>query len=486
MKRIALLATALVVGFAAIAAPVTPQRAKRVAGTVLQKSDAELVEVGEEIGFQHLFCFNQKDGEGFVVVSSDDCLTPVIAFSEEGSLDLESLNPSARWWLGQYDVAVELSDKETDPVIAKQWKDLEQGIWAGNSKHDMIPSLLDGISWNQGAPYNMLCPGESVTGCVATAYGQIMRYWKFPEHGWGSHSYTGEGKPIHYPNWSYGTLSADFEHTYYDWEHMPKVAYINSSDSEKVAVATLLYHIGVALDMNYSPDGSMSWSLYEYSIADGTGELDPKIGSEYRIPKFFGYRYDYAGMRDSIGDDARWNDMLYQSLAEGKPIYYAGWSVDSTSPRGYSTTSGHGFVIDGYRDGGGTSYYRLNWGWGGSSDGWFTIDNLRPRAGVGSSARYDFTQWHGAVIGLEPDSTYNGGIPSGITRPYTQQGSVMGLTGAILVRDAANSIIEVYDMMGRRVAKRDKSAEKEWLCSVKRGIYVVRIGNGKGMKILSH
>ena len=481
MKKIALLTTVLIMGVTTIASPVTTQRAKHVAATVLQKADAELVEVGKDVGFQHLFCFNQTDGKGFVVVSSDDCFTPVIAFSEENSLNPNDINPSARWWLEQYDKAAQMSVKEYDPFIAKQWQDLEDGVWASNSKHDKILSLLDGISWNQGAPYNMLCPGGSVTGCVATAYGQIMRYWKYPEHGFGSHSYTGEGKPIHYPVWNYGTLSADFEHTYYDWEHMPKVAYINSSDTAKMAVATLLYHIGVALDMNYSPNGSMSWSLYEYSIAEGAGELDPEIGSEYRIPRYFGYRYDYAGMRDSIGDDARWNEMLYQSLAEGKPIYYAGWSEDASSPLGYSTTSGHGFVIDGYRDGGGTSYYRLNWGWGGSSDGWFTIDNLRPRVSVGSSETYDFTKWHGAVIGFAPDSSR-----LNIQPIQTQQGKAFGINGAILVREAQGSSIAVYDMMGRCVAQRGKTDDSEWRCNVRRGIYVVRIGNGKGIKVASY
>lgn len=487
MKKIVFLAFALLLTIATLAGPVTPQRAQAVASTVLRTTATELQEVAREAGFEHLYCYNyaSEGRQGFVVVSGDDLLSPVIAFSEEGVMNPATINPSVRWWLSQYDVVYDAAKGITpDAAVSQQWKDLENGIWASRSKREGVPSLLDGIKWGQGAPYNMFCPGNSVTGCVATAFGQIMRYWKFPEHGWGSHSYTGEGKPIHYPNWTYGTLSVDYQNTYYDWEHMPKELYLNSSDTEKVAVAQLLYHIGVSLDMNYSPNGSGCWSLYEYSIAQGAGELDSMIGADKRIPRYFGYRYSYAGMRDSIGNDSIWTEMLYQSLAEGKPIYYAGWAVDTTSPTGYSPTDGHGFVMDGYRETAGIEYFRFNWGWNGSCDGWFMINKLTPRTGVGPNAyTYDFTRGHGAVIGLEPDSNYNGEHPYGVDPVLTQQGKVFGFDGRIFVRGAENAMISVFDVMGRCVAHREKMSQGEWQCDVPRGVYVVRIGNARGMKV---
>lgn len=484
MKKFTFFLLIVTAAISAVAGPVEQKRAIKVAAHMACVDENRLQDVGVIAGLEHLYCFNYSDGDrqGFVIVSSNDAAMPVLAFSEEELLDPNDLNPSVRWWLSQYDRSLSaLGDRKADGKVARMWEALETGTLKEGNEHEDVEMLLGGIKWGQGKPYNNRCPAKnptdiSVTGCVATAFGQIMYYWKFPEHGWGSHSYTGEGKPIHYPDWTFGTLSADFEHTYYDWDHMLNKVFINSTDSAKTAVATLLYHLGVALDMNYSPEGSGCWSLFEYSIADGAGELDPQIGAEYRIPRYFGYRYDYAGMRDSIGNDSVWHEMLYKSLSEGKPIYYAGWAADE-SPSGHSNTSGHGFIIDGYRGSTGIPYYHLNWGWDGSGNAWFTIDGLTPNGN-------DFTQWHGAIIGLEPDSTYNGELAAGISNATTAHGKAYGQQGTLVVNGAENHLVEVYDMMGRAVAQRGKSADGDWRCALPSGLYVVKIGNEKGIKVV--
>ncbi|MBO4599311.1 MAG: C10 family peptidase, partial [Bacteroidales bacterium] len=368
------------------------------------------------------------------------------------------------------------------PSIRQKWAELEtaealdktRSLLAAKGEYlnDNIPQLLGQMRWGQGAPYNNLCPGGSVTGCVATAFGMIMNYWDYPEHGFGMHSYNGADNPAAYPNWTYGVQYADFEHTYYDWEHMEDYAYINSSPEVKTAIATLLYHIGVSLDMHYTPNGSGCWSLPEYALFDTSLHLAPiayTMGADYRIPRHFGYKYSYSGLRDSVGNDSLWLTMLYNSLAEGKPIYYAGWAA-ADNEAGHSGTSGHGYIIDGYfSDAFDTNFFHINWGWSGSSDGFFKLDAMRP-------SNNDFTRWHGAIIGLEPDTSYHGYDYTGIKPVLTYGFKVKGMQGFISFSNVHDQPIFVYDLEGRLVTYRASSPASEWNIGVRPGLYIVRVG----------
>ena len=439
----------------------------------------------------HLFNYQYGDREGFVIVSGDDIAAPVLAFSDEGQMDLCNASPAARYWIERYSQQIAAGREKAmhaTPAIARKWAVLEdkEAVEAmltakGDFYHDNIRQLLGNMRWNQGDPYNRLCPQKgskrAVTGCVATAFGMIMNYWDYPVHGFGNHSYNGADNPAAYPNWKYGELSADFENTYYDWAHMDDWAAINSSDSVVEAISTLLYQLGVAFDMNYSPDGSGCWSLKEYAMFDTSLHLQPTVGAEYRIPKHFGYKFSYAGMRDSIGDDTLWMQMLYNSLAEGKPIYYAGWAVENNEA-GHSATSGHGFIIDGYfSDEVDSNLFHLNWGWGGADNGLFKIDALTPGGN-------DFTQWHGAVIGMEPDTSYHGYNPAAIRQLVLSNAIVYSEDGSIVVKSAENAAVIVYDIMGRKVGCRDNHEAADWSLRVRPGIYLVRIGNIAAKKIV--
>ena len=461
---------------AAFAAPVGRERAAKVAEHAVVRFCAELhgitpaseaVELTEvpsvvDAGILHVFNYNYAGVEGFIIVSGDDCCDPVLAFSDAGVTELAS-NPAFMQHVKHYgkEILLAREAKATAPTdIARRWQRYEEEVIPGKGDFysDLIGPLLGLMQWGQRSPYNAKCPGGSVTGCVATAFGMIMNYWDYPEHGFGSHSYNGADNPAAYPEWTYGTLSADFEHTWYDWAHMDDYVYIGSNDSAIEAVSTLLYHIGVALEMHYTPEGSGCWSLPEYAIFDTSLHLSPDMGADTRIPRHFGYRYDYAGMRDSIGDDSVWLHMLYNSLAEGKPIYYAGWAKED-SEAGHSGTSGHGYIIDGYfSDDIDTNFFYINWGWNGTANGYFKLDAMTPQG-------YDFTQWHGAIIGLEPDTSYHGYV--GIPQPTAdrQQPIIVGTGGRITVIGAEGSTVAVYDILGRRVRNANLPA----------GVYIVRI-----------
>lgn len=436
----------------------------------------------------HFIADDEVVSDGFIVVSGDDIAAPVLAFSFESGY-INQLNPAAKDMLRQYDqqiAAAKGKGVQATPEIAAKWAMIEgiesweqvDGLTAkGDIYDDNIPQLLGNMRWGQGNPYNRKCPGGSVTGCVATAFGMIMNYWNYPVHGFGSHSYNGADNPAAYPDWTYGELSADFEHTYYDWDHIEDYAVINSSDSVIEAVSTLLFHLGVALDMHYTPNGSGCWSLPEYAIFDTSLHLSPNIGADTRIPRHFGYKYSYSGMRDSVHSDSLWLQMLYTSLSEGKPIYYAGWAAENNEA-GHSGTSGHGYIIDGYfSDVTDSNYFHINWGWSGSSDGYFKLDAMKP-------SNSDFTKWHGAIIGLEPDTTYQGYDPAVIRPVVTATAKVYAHDGAVVVRGCEGEQVTVYDLMGRRAAMRQATAGSMWSAHLRPGVYVVKVGQQQGQKII--
>lgn len=447
--------------------------------------------------FDNIYLFNVEYSvggkvvdDGFVVVSGETFTSPILAFSTGGTVTSDRLNPAVRAMLDRYDQQIAAAKAQgVQPTAATQAKwdmierlqtreDYDALMAKGDIYNDNIPDLLGGMIWGQGNPYNTLCPGNSVTGCVATAFGMIMNYWKWPEHGWGHHSYNGADNPAAYPNWTFGELSADFEHTYYDWEHMDNYAMINSDQNVIDAISTLLFHLGVALDMHYTPDGSGCWSLPEYAIFDTSLHLSSNIGADVRIPRHFGYKYSYAGMRDSIGNDSIWLNMLYTSLSEGKPIYYAGWAVEDNEA-GHSGTSGHGYIIDGYfSDITDSNYFHINWGWNGSYNGYFKLDAMTPSGS-------DFTQWHGAIIGLEPDSSYTGYDPSAIRPTADPTFRVSTAQGRLAVSGCSQQPVAVYDVLGHLVAQRQASVSDTWNITIPRGIFIVRVGMQPARKIVN-
>jgi len=171
---------------------------------------------------------------------------------------------------------------------------------------------------------------------VATALGQLLNYFRWPVTGVGSYAY--ECPP-------YGTLSADFENSAYDWDLMG-----NNLGHANPEVAEILYHLGVSVDMVYGPDGS---GMYNHKAA-------------YTLRTFFKFSPETQYVfRDSTTMD--WDSLIVSHLERKIPLYYAGWSV----PNLY----GHAFICDGYQ---GENFYHFNWGWSGSYDGYFYTENLTP------------------------------------------------------------------------------------------------------------
>ena len=208
---------------------------------------------------------------------------------------------------------------------------------------------------------------------------QVMRYWQWPLQGRGSHAYSLEGS---YSCWHYDTLSANFGATTYDWAHMPIRLTDSSSQMERTAVATLLYHCGVAVNMRYN--------------SDCNGSSAALMSSQYYgATRFFGYSNSATLCERANYTDAQWKNLIKNDLDNQIPVLYSGSSYYDPVNGTYS--GAHAFIIDGYDN---DDYFHVNWGWGGSYDAYFAIEALTPYY-------YNFSHDENATFGLVPATTGN-------------------------------------------------------------------------------
>ena len=348
MKKVLFLHIAIL-GFylCSIARPVDQKTAQNIAAKFMETSDLQLAATYRtERGASAFHVFNTADG--FVIVSADDCEMPIIGYSREGRFDPNNVPIQMEDYLQDFIARIQYGIEnhiEADEATAKQWEMAKTTGKLNDSKSTKAVAPLLTDKWNQGCLYNSLCPtmsgpcGHAEVGCVAVAMAQIMRYWGYPTTGWGTHSYSNAGL----------TLSADFGNTTYDWEHMPDSLTENSSEAEIEAVATLLYHCGVSVEMNYSPNGSNSNSS---KIPDA-------------LIRYFYYSKHIHREKRSDFSDEEWLSLLKSNLDLQRPVQYSGFGVGI----------GHAFVCDGYDE---NDLLHFNWGWGGNANGYFALGSLYP------------------------------------------------------------------------------------------------------------
>ena len=255
------------------AAPVDKTKAKAAAISFLKSKGAEnlqLVDITGTTPYTAFYIFAGSDGKGFVIVSADDCVLPILGYSTSGTFVTEGMPSNVKGWLDDYERQI-LHYRSLGPGRLQSvrdegcrvWMDLLEGSYDDPPQNTAVSPLLS-TTWNQTQYYNNLCPYNSylgertVTGCVATAMAQVMKYWNHPATGHGSHSYAHS---------YYGTLSANFGTTTYAWTSMPAQLTSSSTTAQRTAVATLMYHVGVAMEMNYDVAANGGSGALAYSTA---------------------------------------------------------------------------------------------------------------------------------------------------------------------------------------------------------------------------
>lgn len=338
----------------AIASPVDLSQAKTIAkqylnrsvsrhaarsATALQLAGLRTVQTASNGGEEYpaYYVFNKGKESGFIIVSGDDRMRPVIAETFEGSFDEDDANPNFKWWLDAVAESAEHLATSDDDTL----------LYIENESSAAVSPLIQ-TKWGQETPYNNLCPEfdgkRSVTGCVATAMAQVFYYLKYPEVGTGTVKYTStstEGNTTYRKN-----INDDLSKYSFDYDQMQRTYKSTSTGDAADAVARLMYACGIASGMNYSPEGS--GTLVQYATLTKNFALDKSC--------------KYAS-RD-VYTSTEWHNLLKSELDEGRPMLYSGQS---------DTYGGHQFICDGYDSHG---RFHFNWGWNGSQDGYYDVDAI--------------------------------------------------------------------------------------------------------------
>ena len=370
------------------ATPRTPKQALEIAQAfvashgLIKSDDAPQLQLmnseititrGPEI-YPAYYIINIEKDNGFIIVSGNDCAREILAYSDRGSIDIKQLPPNAKYWLEFYATEMQqINQKSISGENQSESQDLKtRGV------PPVIAPLLGKIEWDQGNPYNLDCPEEkgelTVTGCAATALAMVMKYYEYPQKGIGSYSYTTATLKK--------SLSVNFEEANYKWDLMLPQYTNAATEEQKKAVAELMLHCGVAMDMDYN-----------LSAAGGSGA---GIFKQYNaLTKFFGYNPNIYFEGRDYNTEGRWKNMI-----AGRPVLYSG----------QSTAGGHAFVLDGCDE---NDMYHFNWGWSGYANGYYSLSSLNPGSGGTGSGSGAYNDMQYIMLLVQPKTT--GEVISGFT-----------------------------------------------------------------------
>ena len=324
-------------------------------------------------GTEEVFYIFSTEKDGFVIVSADDRLKPILGYSDTGSFKTENLPDNILNWFQFYANELKFISNNSSPTENRITLDPPV---TRSSFPAAISPLLGSIAWNQSEPYNNLCPvvgtERTVTGCVATAMAQIMMYHKYPDTGQGTISYSTRTRGI--------PLSANFANVTFKWNKMQPTYQANDVSESANCVAELMYNCGLAVEMDYN-----------IASVGGSGAYDHDV--PIALIDYFKYDENMQVLRRDLFSYTEWLNYIKTELTESRPIYYTGQSDDG----------GHAFVADGYDN---QDLVHINWGWGSSNNGYFEFTSLDPEShGIGGgSGGYSSQQY--MIVGFQkPNDT---------------------------------------------------------------------------------
>lgn len=315
------------------------------------------------------YVFNRMDSDGFVIVSGDDVSMPILGYSFSNHFVAENMPPNLLDWMNGLRNQINAARKEHvmgTSYVSKFWTRASDAV--GSPIVELSTAL-----WDQQAPFNRLSPttsaGKAITGCVSTAMAIIMQYYQWPDQGVGT-------TPAYVLQADKNTQipSKTFERPYV-WSKMPVRVDKNSDTDIKDEVATLIYDCGIISKSQFGKKST--WAYYKDALEGMITYMKYNKGAHMQ--------------NRATRVMSEWHQMLRKELDARRPILYTG----STKSGG-----GHMFVVDGYTQ---ENYYHINWGWSGSSNGYYLLTVMNPSNPGSGSSSGGYTQEQAAFFNLIPD-----------------------------------------------------------------------------------
>ena len=383
MRKFLFLLTAISVALSMWAAPVDQSAAQRkakqylanemYAGQLMAPAALNPVLVKTEYGTGNskapvYYIFNTSST--YLVMSADDRAEEILMVGD-APLDLDRIPDGLQYLLGCY-------QKELSFLIDRPSLQVEKPSQKNTSLRAVTYGPLLTTMWDQDAPYYNQCKFtrngttyQCLTGCPATSAAMVMYYWKYPASIGALASYTGYldigTYSSNYVTFTYPALEA----TTFDWANMRDTYTNSSSSASKTAVATLMRYIGQAEKMMYGG----------VNVGSGISSSNSQIIAT--MFKNWGYKTSARLVNKSSYTETSWANLIIAEMAASRPVVYLG--IDSSS-------GGHAFNVDGYRDS--DSKYHVNFGWSGYGNNWFVMNSF-------TYAGDTFDENQQAIIGIE-------------------------------------------------------------------------------------
>lgn len=312
-----------------------------------------------------IYLFEDINRADFYLLTADDNFPPLLGYSDNGRFDADNIPPAFSDLIAYYTAQIDYFQQNGHVA---EISSPSPGELAG--KYSPIAPLIKS-KWDQFEPYNNKCPTvggvHCATGCVAVAMAQVMNYYRYPEYGNGSVSYT---SPTINQKLTLNLASDTF-----DWDNMLDEYVAGKYDAvQGEAVANLMKACGYAVHMDYGLDGS---GAFNTDIPDC-------------LRKKFRYDDGVSLINRENFSIEDWEGIIYSNLKDGCPVIYAGKPGNN---------SGHCFVCDGYD---GNGYFHFNWGWSGYCDGYFLTDILNPTSSETVKLNEEYNAFQVAVVGIKP------------------------------------------------------------------------------------
>lgn len=306
-----------------------------------------ITDIPDEEGNVVYYIINYIDN-GFVIMSADNRVKPILAYSETDKFSLTEDNYPAGLveWLVEtkdYIKDIRASNIVQSEQVGNAWRPCHVARTLRPGATPPCPSddecedehiefgPLVQTRWHQRCGFNNLLPvincasacNRPVAGCVPIAIAQVMRYHNHPSQ--------------------------------YNWNDMPNTTGTNSTS---LLISDIHTALGSAISAGCSSTG---------------------VDTEYNSANVFLNSFDYTSATKAGYD----RYVVKNEIANGRPVILSGGRKKS-----YFFFSvyegGHMWVTSGYRSStfcdSGTSYlyFHNNWGWGGSFNGWFGYDHFNP------------------------------------------------------------------------------------------------------------
>lgn len=423
------------------------------------------------------FFFNVSDW-GWIIMAGSSAVDPVVAFSDRcGNMDMNNVPDNMMAWVNDYSgmiMAIQNADRKNQFPDVEEWQNLLKQKSVDTPKGG--EHYLMDEAWDQGQPnghlYNSMCPQINgyycYVGCVATALSQIIHYYKYPVQPFGYHRY----------DWNGTVLRFDYDNTQFNYSLMPNRLTENSSAAKKAEVAKLCYAVGVAMDMSYGIDGS---GAYSANVPNN-------------MATYFKYNVCTQVHRENQGRDTAFCGKIRRELMLNRPVYMSGAS--STNNEG-SDASGHAWICCGYRDDQPNMYW-INWGWGGTDDGWYNLVTNDQTSMYLSNTHYTFNLRQSCMIGFIPphaDSSAVDFMPhtEGIAPVSTTQlkpayPNPASYSVSLPYSTTTTDVLTVYSVDGRPVISQNVQAGDGVVTinidKMPAGIYIYRLGGASGKFIV--